>query len=66
MPAVITLAPHTLDGLDRTYDNVPFPEALRTLEERGADVVGLNCTRGPETILPLMREIRRVCKVSFE
>ncbi|GFO24641.1 betaine--homocysteine s-methyltransferase 1-like [Plakobranchus ocellatus] len=31
-------------------------------EEAGADVVGLNCARGPETIMPVMREARRVCK----
>ena len=49
---------------DVTLDDVPIPEALRQLEELGADVVGLNCGRGPHTMLPLLREARKVCKVS--
>ena len=49
---------------DMTLDDVPIPEALRQLEERGADGVGLNCGRGPQTMLPLLREARKVCKVS--
>ena len=59
IPVVITLAPSS----DVTYDDVPLPQALRMLEELGADVVGLNCFRGPDTMLPLMREIRKECKV---
>ena len=27
-------------------------------------MVGLNCSRGPHTILPLLREARKVCNVS--
>lgn len=46
-----------------TTDGVPYPEACRRLEEAGACVVGLNCTYGPTTMLPLMREIRQACKV---
>jgi betaine-homocysteine S-methyltransferase len=34
----------------------------RRLEAAGADVVGLNCHRGPATIMPLMREIRAAVK----
>jgi betaine-homocysteine S-methyltransferase len=33
-------------------------EACRRLEDGGADVVGLNCSRGPRTLLPLVREVR--------
>src|SRR5262249_20521364 len=33
-------------------------EACKRLEDGGADVVGLNCARGPATTLPLLREIR--------
>jgi betaine-homocysteine S-methyltransferase len=55
LPAVITLAIHrdqvTLDGWT--------PEdACKRLEEAGADVVGLNCIRGPATMLPLLEKIR--------
>lgn len=47
-----------------TTDDVPFPEACRRLEEAGAAVVGVNCGRGPRTMLPLVKEIKKVCKVS--
>jgi betaine-homocysteine S-methyltransferase len=55
LPAVVTLAVH-LDGL---RDGVPVEESARRLEQAGAEVVGLNCTRGPVTMLPLLRKIRR-------
>ena len=50
---MITLTPTSYDV---TMDGVPVPQALRQLEVLGADVVGLNCARGPETMLPLLRE----------
>ncbi|VDI18473.1 Hypothetical predicted protein, partial [Mytilus galloprovincialis] len=59
VPAVITIAAYFPDI---TTDDVPLPEACRILEENGAAVVGLNCARGPETMLPLLREIRKTCK----
>ena len=55
MPAVITfspVAPVTCDGLS-------LAEACQRLEENGADVVGLNCGRGPRTMLPILQEIRQ-------
>ena len=61
LPVVITITPYVPD---MTSDGVPILEALRQLEELGADVVGLNCGRGPHTMLPLLREARKVCKVS--
>ena len=33
-------------------------DACKRLEGAGADVVGLNCARGPATTLPLLREVR--------
>lgn len=59
MPAVITLVPYTPD---MTTDDVPIEDALRKLEVLGADVVGLNCGRGPATMLPLLKKARKVCK----
>ncbi len=56
LPAVVTLALHTQGT---TRDGVDPAEACKRLEDAGADVVGLNCTRGPRTMLPLMRKIRR-------
>ncbi|XP_076466604.1 betaine--homocysteine S-methyltransferase 1-like [Babylonia areolata] len=59
LATVITIAPYVPD---MTSDDVPIPQALRQLEEMGADVVGLNCGRGPSTMLPLLRQCRQVCK----
>jgi betaine-homocysteine S-methyltransferase len=54
-PAVVTLilhqAPVTRDGLTPA-------EACVELEQAGADVVGLNCGRGPETLMPSLRAVR--------
>jgi betaine-homocysteine S-methyltransferase len=36
-------------------------EACRRIQDAGADVVGLNCIRGLNTMLPLMGEIRAAC-----
>jgi len=55
LPAVITLAMHQ-DPVTR--DGVLPEEACKRLEEAGAAVVGLNCIRGPRTMLPLLAPIR--------
>ena len=49
---------------DKTFDGFDFPSSLHTLEEMGADVVGLNCFRGPDSIIPLMKEVKEKCKVN--
>lgn len=59
LPAVITLGQTTNT---ETTDGVPFAQACHELEKAGAAVVGLNCSSGPSTIIPLMTEIRRACK----
>lgn len=59
LPSVVTLAIHR-DGTLR--DGHKPEEACRALEDAGADVVGLNCARGPATMLPLMERIRKACK----
>ncbi|HLI14306.1 MAG TPA: homocysteine S-methyltransferase family protein [Alphaproteobacteria bacterium] len=59
LPAVITLAIHT-NGVTR--ENWSPEEACRRLEQAGVDVVGLNCSRGPRTMLPLLKRIRRKVK----
>jgi betaine-homocysteine S-methyltransferase len=56
LPAVVTLAVHQHPV---TREGWTLAEAARRLEEAGADVVGLNCMRGPATILPLLEEIRQ-------
>ncbi|XP_064615231.1 betaine--homocysteine S-methyltransferase 1-like [Liolophura sinensis] len=59
LPAVITFISHMPD---HTLDGVPYGQACRRLEEAGAAVVGLNCGRGPCTMLPLLKEIKEACK----
>ncbi len=54
LPAVVTLAA----GQEISRDGYAWHEACRTLEEAGADVVGLNCFHGPDTMLPMLRKIR--------
>ena len=55
LDAVVTLAMHRDPA---TRDGDSLPEACRKLEQAGADVVGLNCIRGPATMLGPLREIR--------
>src|SRR5262245_41005712 len=55
LPAVVTLA---IFGDGTTLEGSPPEEACKRLEQGGAAVVGLNCLRGPATMLPLLRHIR--------
>ena len=55
LPAVITLAIHQQP---ETREGWSPAEACARLADAGADVVGLNCIRGPRTMLPLLRELR--------
>jgi betaine-homocysteine S-methyltransferase len=55
LPAVVTFAVHRDGGL---RDVASSPDACRQAEQAGASVVGLNCIRGPRTMLPLLGPIR--------
>lgn len=57
IPAVITLAPM---GENKMRDDWNVVDSLKALEDRGADVVGLNCFRGPGTMMPYLSEARKV------
>ena len=57
--AVMTLAMHRADV---TREDWTVADACKRLADAGADVVGLNCIRGPETMLPLLRGIRATVK----
>jgi len=54
LPAMITFG----STHEQLLDGYSFEEACRILDERGADIVGLNCSRGPHTMLPIIAEIR--------
>ncbi len=55
LPAMVTLASVQHD---QTRDGYDYVEACKILADHGADIVGLNCDRGPETILPIIEKIR--------
>ncbi len=53
--AVVTLAP--VLG-DRMSDGAGIADTCKELEQGGAAAVGMNCFRGPETMMPHVRAIR--------
>jgi betaine-homocysteine S-methyltransferase len=55
LQAVVTLAIHQAE---ETRDGWAPEDACRRLADAGAEVVGLNCIRGPKTMLPLIERIR--------
>ena len=55
LPAMITLATVQQES---TRDGYDYVEACKILADHGADIVGLNCDRGPETMLPIIEAIR--------
>ncbi|XP_038059782.1 betaine--homocysteine S-methyltransferase 1-like isoform X1 [Patiria miniata] len=64
IPCVVTMAAQQgqVNGKPATVDGVDYVDAFNKLAEAGADVVGLNCARGPATMLPIMEEAVKVCK----
>src|SRR5919197_161499 len=61
LPAMVTFAsvqPRT------TYDGYDYVDACRILADNGAAIVGLNCSRGPATMLPLLERIRAAVDVA--
>jgi betaine-homocysteine S-methyltransferase len=65
LPAMVTLAP---TQPDRTRDGYEYAEACRILAAEGAQIVGLNCDRGPQTTIPLIGQIREAvdCAVAMQ
>ena len=65
LPAMVTLAP---TQPSQTRDGYGYAEACRILAAEGAQVVGLNCDRGPATMLPLIADIREAvdCAVAVQ
>ena len=55
LTAVVTLAIHRAP---ETREGWTPEDACKRIADAGADVVGLNCIRGPQTMLPLLARIR--------
>ena len=60
MPAVITVGIHRELS---TPDGYSPADCCKRLEDAGADVVGLNCMRGPATMLPLLSDVCKAVSV---
>ncbi len=61
LPAVITFA---VPSHNKMNDGRDVAEVLNQIHDEGAAVVGLNCSRGPATMLPMLRSIKDKVKVS--
>ena len=59
LPTVLTIAPM---GENIMRDGKSVVDTCKELEQLGADVVGMNCFRGPATMLPYLKEIRKTVK----
>ena len=59
LPTVLTISPM---GENKMRDGMSVVDTCKELEQRGADVVGLNCFRGPETMMPYLKEVRAAVK----
>lgn len=60
LPSVVTFALHKHGKL---RDDVQPAEAAKRIEQRGADVVGLNCIRGIRTMMPFVEQIRKAVSI---
>jgi betaine-homocysteine S-methyltransferase len=59
VPAVVTFSVHREENLREGWTP---EETCRRLEVAGAEVVGVNCHRGPATMMPILKRIRRTVK----
>jgi betaine-homocysteine S-methyltransferase len=55
LPAVINFAPM----YPQSKDDVDWIKACQEVKAAGAGVVGFNCARGPQTMLPLIKRLRQ-------
>jgi betaine-homocysteine S-methyltransferase len=55
LPAVITIVVHRHPEM---REGCSPQEACRRIKDAGADVVGLNCSRGPRSMLPMLEAVR--------
>lgn len=58
LPVLVTM---TFEASGRTFMGTPVEAATLTLEANGADAIGINCSLGPDQLLPLLE---RLCKVT--
>lgn len=59
-PVLVTF---TCDERGRTLNGSDICAVLQVIQGMGADAFGLNCSSGPETMLPLLERLRAVARV---
>ena len=60
-----TFVSMTYDENGRTLTGTDAVTATITLQALGADAVGMNCSTGPQHMLPLIQKIKKIAKVSI-
>jgi betaine-homocysteine S-methyltransferase len=55
LPALVTFGA----TYEKSKDGYDWIEGCKMLEAAGADIVGFNCIRGPDTMLPLLKKLRK-------
>src|SRR5438105_4066483 len=56
LPVMVTIC---FENSDQTAEGKSAAEAAKTLVDAGADIVGMNCLRPPQHMLPSMEEMRK-------
>jgi betaine-homocysteine S-methyltransferase len=56
LPTMVTIC---FENKDETAEGKTAPEAAQALFDAGADIVGMNCLRPPEHMLPSMEQMRK-------
>src|SRR5262249_32205366 len=59
LPTIVTIS---FEKEPRTSDGKSAADAARALVDAGADVVGVNCLRPPDLMLPFLEEMRKAVK----
>jgi len=55
LPSMITIG---FKKDDKTLEGIRLEESFKILEDKGANIVGINCFRDPERMLPLAKRVR--------
>jgi betaine-homocysteine S-methyltransferase len=55
LPAMVTMGP---DNDPNSFEGHSPGECVRRLADAGVEIVGVNCLRSPEHVLPIMEEVR--------
>jgi len=59
-PVIVSM---TVDEKGKTMDGTDAVAAAVVLESMGVDAFGLNCSAGPEGLIPTLKKIREVCNL---